>query len=717
MHKKQTFTQTLKKQIYQDRFALMLSVGLAVAYFIFSKFSEGFYQHDEAGHFVNMRSFWHDPFVILGNWAKPGYKLIYVIPALFGEQAVIFVNCLFSGFTSFLVYKILKQFNSKFAILGFFLLAMQPLWMQLSFRNYSEIISAFLLTLAVYLHYKKSFNWAIFVLSYLTLIRQEFYPIVGLYGLYILFSRKYIAVVYAVIPQLLITIWGYLNDGSLFYIFNSVIHTSDTISDAYPRQGFDHYFKMSQVIFSSVVLTLVVSYLFLKIYKRNFKQWALILPALLYLLIHSIFNAHFLDFGPATGGNLRYMIIISPLMSVMAACLFDDLKGIKKKYQLLFILIPFLIVLGMFMSFKHNNIKYNEIRDFIPFYFAIAVSFFIFFPLKKISVTAITITVIVLMILLDASYIKPFEQNGEDRTMRTVAEWYEEQITQSKDVNKYKNVFFDENSQVFATNILFHYFQGKTPYDYKIKSLPIDSLAIDSASIGSLIIWDSHYSFRPKLRKLSLPVNYFLDRPFEFANIKNFANKKFSVKVFVKVSESDSVFDKGKEKLDAKKYDEALECFNRVLSENMSNYIAFYYRGKCYEGKNDIQQAYGDYLKAVNINERFGQGHFGIATILLKTRNLDKSIEEFTKAINLEMSNEIYYLMRGNAYFSKRDFNNAEKDYAYAINLRNKFPEAFYNLGIAQINNKKKKPGCTNLNNALKLGYKQAQEAIDKYCK
>ncbi len=160
-----------------NRIPLILSICLAIFYFIFSKFSEGFYQHDEAAHFVNMRSFWYDPFSVLGNWAKPGYKLIYAIPALFGEQVVIFVNCLFSAFTSFFVYKILKQIKSEFALLGFFLLAIQPFWIQLSFRNYSEIITAFLLTLAIYLHYKKSVNWAIFILRLYYLNSTEILPV------------------------------------------------------------------------------------------------------------------------------------------------------------------------------------------------------------------------------------------------------------------------------------------------------------------------------------------------------------------------------------------------------------------------------------------------------------------------------------------------------------------------------------------------------------
>ena len=702
--------------IKEDKIPFLLSIGLAVAYFIFSRFSQGFYQHDEAAHFVNMKGFWHDPFSVLGNWAKPGYKLIYAIPSLFGEQVVVFVNCLFAAFTSFFVYKILKQIKSEYAILGFVLLAIQPFWIQLSFRNYSEIITAFLLTLAVYFHYRNSVNWAIFILSYITLIRQEFYPIVGLYGLYVLFSKKYLAVLFALIPQLFITLWGYLRDGSLMYIYNTVVGTSDTISNAYPRQGFWHYFKMSQVIFGAIVLTLTVAYLFLKIYKKELKHWMVVIPALLFFFLHSLFNAKSLDFGPATGGNLRYMIIISPLLAIMGANIFDDLKSFSKKYTLLFVLVPYCIVFGTFMSFKHNNIVYSEEVFYIPLYFAMIISLLILIPVKKISTKVLTIIIIVLGLLLNSSTIEAYKINAEDETMKTVAEWYEDQIKQSKD-NENRATYFDENSQVFASHVLFYYFQGKTSFDFRKKSLGINSVSLDTAKVGSLVIWDSHYSYRPNLRATSLPDSYFLDRPSEYTNIKNFSKDGFSVKIFVKTNLPDTLFDRGKEKFDARSYDEALGYFDEVIENHPDNYMAYFYRGQCYQYKNNIQSANENYARSVALNENFGRGHFGLGSVLLSTNNPDKAAEEFTKAIRIEVSNEMYYFMRGNAYFAKKDYANAEKDYVQAINLRTRFPEAFYNLGLSQINNNKRNAGCNNLQNSLTLGYQQAQQAIDMYCK
>ena len=118
----------------------------------------------------------------------------------------------------------------------------------------------------------------------------------------------------------------------------------------------------------------------------------------------------------------------------------------------------------------------------------------------------------------------------------------------------------------------------------------------------------------------------------------------------------------------------------------------------------------------VALNENFGRGHFGLGTVFLRVNNSIMALAELTKAINLETNNSLYYFMRGNAYFSKSDFNNAEKDYVSAIRIRSKFPEAFYNLGMAEIKNKKQRAGRNdNLQNSLKLGYKQAQKAIDTY--
>jgi 4-amino-4-deoxy-L-arabinose transferase-like glycosyltransferase len=134
---------------------ISLTLVSALVYIGFSFSSDGFYQHDEAAHFINMRTFWYNPDIILGNWAKPGYKLLYVIPSLAGPFAVLILNALFAAGTSFFVYKTAQLLSIRIPLVAFLLLSTQPLWIQLSFRNYSEIPTAFLLSLACWLYYRK----------------------------------------------------------------------------------------------------------------------------------------------------------------------------------------------------------------------------------------------------------------------------------------------------------------------------------------------------------------------------------------------------------------------------------------------------------------------------------------------------------------------------------------------------------------------------------
>ena len=58
-----------------------------VSLYAFSFYSDGFYQGEEGAHYINMKMFWENPSVILGNWAKTGWKLLYIFPVLLGVFA------------------------------------------------------------------------------------------------------------------------------------------------------------------------------------------------------------------------------------------------------------------------------------------------------------------------------------------------------------------------------------------------------------------------------------------------------------------------------------------------------------------------------------------------------------------------------------------------------------------------------------------------------
>lgn len=112
-----------------DKYFWLVIPIFAVIYFISSKYSTGFYQDDEIGQYINMIQFWTDPFAILGNSPKPGYKIFMVLPSLFGYDTVLAFNSIIASLTVYFTYILLKVYKIKYAFFGALLLSVQPLFL------------------------------------------------------------------------------------------------------------------------------------------------------------------------------------------------------------------------------------------------------------------------------------------------------------------------------------------------------------------------------------------------------------------------------------------------------------------------------------------------------------------------------------------------------------------------------------------------------------
>lgn len=505
---------------------LFLLTGLvALLYIAFSFFSNGFYQHDEAAHFINMRTFWYNPNIILGNWAKPGYKLIYVIPALAGPFAVVIVNAIFSAFTAFFSYRIAEKIGLRLPAIAFFLLASQPMWLQLAFRNYSEIPTAFLLSLGVWFFYRKQTYdlwFSAIILSYLTLLRQEFYVIGIVFALWLLLNKQWKVMFVLPLFPLFIHIWGWIVTDDPLYLITSTVGTAGAYKDEYPRLGFDHYFKMLIVVVGPMVLLGVIYSIKSAIKdKRNSVLWPLLSIALTYFLLHSLFNWQAVKIGASTGGNLRYMLVLSPLFAVLATAGFESVKTSSKDLVSLVIIGAFAFITLLFLSHSHNNIVYLADKNYTSFLTVLA--FAAIFYVVKNNKLKWNVIVGIQLIYLIAS-VTPYKLSSEDKLMQQVVQWAENQ-----------NIF---SKPTMTQHTLFYYFHGKVQQEFKGENESlITEETISAAKSGTVIFWDSHYSYRPNLRPTSVNYTWFMERANQFKLVKQFItpDKRFGVFVFEKL--------------------------------------------------------------------------------------------------------------------------------------------------------------------------------------
>jgi len=535
-----------------DKKALWLTLVVFLGYVMYSFFATGFYQHDEIAHYFNMREFWKNPNAILGNSPKTGYKLIYVIPSLLGNNFLVYFNAAIAAFACFLTYKVAQRIGSKFAWLAFFMLALQPYWIQLSFRNYADTFSGFVLLVALYFHSEKKYAASSLILSFAGIIRQEFLLLIPIYGVWQALNKRWICFLLLGLFPLLNNIWGFMATGEPLYLLTSSSKTAAKYADEYPRQGFDHYFKMGITIWGAVQYFLLTMYVFLFISKRTkmFNQDAYIkeypqqketassllfisIPVLIYFFIHCIFNLESFKVGAATGGNLRYMTAVSPLVAILCAVVCDNYKFVSKKTILYIGVAIYTILVAVFLSYPNNNVRLlseinpqtgeEPIHDYIPLLFTL-VSITCLFIITKQKQMTTAFTVVALLFGLFT--IRPFKQSPEDIAMETVSN------------SLIAKGYTDKKAPLYVNHILFKYYYDKKKHGVYDNQFFIDSLTMQTAPVGSVIMWDSHYSYRPKLNVNAITAEYFQRRPMQYNLLQNriSTDNRFQIVVFEKTA-------------------------------------------------------------------------------------------------------------------------------------------------------------------------------------
>ena len=511
---------SLKKTSIFISYPFVAAVVLSLLYFAYSLKSQGFYQQDEANHYLSMLRFWFDPSSIMGNWAKPGYKILYVLTALGGQKLVTLQNCLFAGFSCFFAYKTAEKLGASNPWISFILLASQPLWISLSFRNYSEFPAAFLLILGFYFYVQKKMLPAAIIAGLICTIRQEFYPIAAVFGVSLLIHKRWTSAFSIAFFPIVQNLAGFYLYGDPFYLITQILGTSETLKNAYTRQGFDHYFLTSAVVFGPVALSLFVLFIGQMVLNKKIEQPGILVATLGFFFLNCLFNWQEVPIGPATGGNLRYMCIISPLVAVCAALALSKMAEFQNKVKLAYVIIPYLILVGIYLTYNHNFVVLTEESDSIPLVGALFASAFVFIPAGKNIQTTMFAVLCAFMALVN---VKGIKLSDEDKICQDVAKWYKD------------NKALVNGKPLYNTHIMFYYFYGKVENQFQPKPVAIsDTATMEKAPLGSIVLWDSHYGYRPSYKR-GVPYEYFAQSgKYKELQVLQAADNRFAVVIFEK---------------------------------------------------------------------------------------------------------------------------------------------------------------------------------------
>ncbi len=135
--------------------------------------------------------------------------------------------------------------------------------------------------------------------------------------------------------------------------------------------------------------------------------------------------------------------------------------------------------------------------------------------------------------------------------------------------------------------------------------------------------------------------------------------------------------------LSAKKFDEAEQLCNSVLSENPNVFEAVYLLGVVQSslGKNEL--ALASYDKALALRPDFAEANYNRGNVLKKLNRLDEALASYERTIALQPGYAKAFSNRGNTLAELKRFEEALVSYDRALVLQPNLVEALYNRGNA----------------------------------
>jgi len=507
---------------YFDNYFWLIIPVLTLIYFLTSKISVGFYQDDEIAQYLNAIKFKVDYFSILGNNPKPGWKIFLVIPAMINYDSVLIFNSLIAALTVFFTFKLLKEYDIKYAFFGANLLAIQPLFFDLSFRSYSEIFTALLLVIFLILFKKEKYLFSGLLLGYTLTIRQELIVFAFIYFIYLVYKKKYLPALTIAIFPLIYSYLGYIKTGDILFVLTEM---KSVAALQYNSQGVFHYFKVYIFILGPIALLLFLQgflgfFANTKTYKEYLQKYFI-----LYILFLSVFAVQIYTMwsnGP-NPGNWRYLLHISPIAVLFATVGLNNLYKPEFK-KLNYIVTGSLFFLTfIFLSKESDGFKLLETNDYTKVIF-ILLFFLITIVIPKKNkidyfnkVTIILILASVLYLYLD---FKPKQLSPENQTVKSVAELIN---TKQLEGNLYSN-----------HSVLLFFLKGYK--DNPLKYLPLNSKYFIDVPKGSLLVWDNHYGYRPEFNNDIKLEMLQTNNDYKLVNQYVSVDKRFSTFIFEKIN-------------------------------------------------------------------------------------------------------------------------------------------------------------------------------------
>ncbi|UCS92609.1 tetratricopeptide repeat protein [Echinicola marina] len=175
-------------------------------------------------------------------------------------------------------------------------------------------------------------------------------------------------------------------------------------------------------------------------------------------------------------------------------------------------------------------------------------------------------------------------------------------------------------------------------------------------------------------------------------------------------SEGDKFFESGQ-------YQEAVDAFSERLATKPKDANDLYKRGRAYEEMGDLESAKKDFEAGYKQDPKNTQILLSLSNLYQKEGNFERSLLYAGYAVEVPGAPATAYFMKGRALHQMGKTDEALDEYSTAIQIDDQYGQAYYYRGVLKYATKKTRSACEDFRLASGHNYKQADEALEKYCK
>ena len=150
-----------------------------------------------------------------------------------------------------------------------------------------------------------------------------------------------------------------------------------------------------------------------------------------------------------------------------------------------------------------------------------------------------------------------------------------------------------------------------------------------------------------------------------------------------------------------KKYDEAIEDYNKAIELAPDNAKIYDERGLIYDKLEKYDEAINDFTKAIQIAPNSSKFYRSRGSSYGALGKYDEAIGDFTKAIQLDPNDKESYKRRASVYALLEKYDEALKDYNKAIKIDPNFADAYYYRGLVYDELKKYNKAIKDYNKSI----------------